>query len=143
VNGQTFYTLLGWDGISLQLTQKIIDVLYFDRSDHPHFGSKIFQNFDNDGYSRIFFKYSSSASMVLRYDNQYLVNNKKWNPEKKRFETDREQVNMIVCEELVPVDPQLEGQFEYYVPSEVFDGFVFRDGMWNYFKNVDVRNKSH
>jgi hypothetical protein len=88
------------------------------------------------------FKYSSSASMLLTYDNQYIVKNKKWNSSKKQFETDREKAWMIVCDELVTPDPQFEGQFEYYVPSsETFNAFLFKDDKWNFIKNVDVRNK--
>jgi hypothetical protein len=141
-NNQKFYTLLGWDGINNQLTQKVIDVLYFDNSNHPHFGAKIFSNYGNDQICRVLFKYSSSASMVLTYDNQYLIKNKKWNSTKKQFETDREKAWMIVCDELIPMEPLFEGQFEYYVPSsEVFNAFIFKNGRWNFMKNVDVRNK--
>jgi hypothetical protein len=139
---QPYYTLLGWDGLDLKLTQKIIDVLYFDKSGRPHFGAKIFTGFGNDEITRVLFKYSSSASMILTYDEQYLVTDKKWNPSKKIFETGRVKKRMIVCDDLVPLDPQLEGQYEYYVPSsEDFNGFVFKDGKWNFYKNVDVRNK--
>jgi hypothetical protein len=141
-NNQKFYTLLGLDRLNSQLTQKIIEVLFFDKSDQPHFGAKIFRNYGNDKVCRVLFKYSSSASMVLTYDDQYLIKNKKWNSSKKQFESDREKVYMIVCDELIPMDPQFEGQFEYYVPSsEVFNGFVFNAGNWNFYQNVDVRNK--
>jgi hypothetical protein len=142
INDQQFYTLLGWDGLNLKLTQKIIDVLSFDKSNHPRFGAKIFRNLGKEQVSRVFFKYSSSASMVLKYEDQYLIKNKKWNSSTKIFETERVKEWMIVCDELIPLDPQLEGQYEYYVPSsEVFNGFVFKDGTWNFYKNVDVRNK--
>jgi hypothetical protein len=140
-DNQKFYTLLGWDGLSSQITQKIIDIVSFDKSGHPNFGAKIFRNYGNDEECRLLFKYSSSASMVLKYDDQYLIKNKKWNPSKNQFLSDREKTSMIVCDELIPLDPQFEGQFEYYVPSsEIFNGFVFKDGTWNFYKNVDVRN---
>ena len=138
---KNFYTLLGLDRFNLQLTQKVIDVLYFDESNHPHFGAKIFMNYGNEQICRVLFKYSSSASMLLTYDDQYLLTNKKWDASKKQFESEREKAWMIVCDELIPLEPQFEGQFEYYVPSsETFNGFVFKDGKWNFFKNVDVRN---
>lgn len=141
-NNQKFYTLLGWDGLNNQLTQKVIDVLYFDNSNHPHFGAKIFKNYGNDQICRVLFKYSSSASMLLTYDNQYLIKNKKWNSSKNQFEIDRKKEWMIVCDELIPMEPLFEGQFEYYVPSsEVFNAFIFKNGKWNFIKNVDVRNK--
>jgi hypothetical protein len=139
---QRFYTLLGWDGVNVQLNQKIIDVLFFDSSMHPHFGAKIFRNFGNDQMYRVLFRYSSSVSMVLNYDEQYLIKNKKWNPGKKQFDSEMEKTRMIVCDELIPLDPLFDGQFEYYVPSsEVFNGFVFSNGTWNYNKNIEVRNK--
>jgi len=139
---QKFYTLLGLDRLNNQLIQKVIDVLYFDNANHPHFGAKIFRNYGNDQICRVLFKYSSSASMLLTYDNQYIIKNKKWNPTKKQFENEREKAWMIVSDELVPPDPQLEGQFEYYMPSsEIFNAFIFNEGKWNFIKNVDVRNK--
>ena len=140
-NNQKFYTLLGLDRLNSQLTQKIIEILFFDKSNQPHFGAKIFRNYGNDLVCRVLFKYSSSASMVLTYDDQYLIKNKKWNSSKNQFEIDREKVSMIVCDELIPLDPQFEGQYEYYVPSsEVFNGFVFNAGSWSFYQNVDVRN---
>lgn len=141
-NNQKFYTLLGWDAVNLQITQKVIDVLYFDNSNHPHFGAKIFRNYGNDQICRVLFKYSSSASMVLTYDNQYLIKNKKWDSKKKQFESDREKAWMIICDEMVPLDPQFDGQFEYYESaSGIFNAFIFKDCKWSFFKNVDVRNK--
>jgi hypothetical protein len=141
-DNQEFYTLLGWDGLSSQINQRVIEILTIDTSGHLHFGAKIFRNYGNDEECRLLFKYTSSASMVLKYDDQYLIKNKKWNSSKKQFQSDREKTSMIVCDELIPLDPQFEGQFEYYVPSsEVFNGFVFIDGKWNFYKNVDVRNK--
>jgi hypothetical protein len=142
-NKQKFYTLLGWDPMNSQLTRKVVDVLFFDQSDYPHFGARIFRNFGNDLTSRVIFQYSSSVSMLLIYDEQYLVNHKKWNAGKKQFEKELEKARMIVCDELIPSDPQFEGQYEYYVPSsEVFNGFVFKNGMWNFSKNIEVRNKA-
>ena len=143
-NKQKFYTLLGWDGLNLQLLQKIIDVLLFDKTDQPQFGAKIFRNYGGDSLCRVLFKYSSSASMILTYDDQYLTKNKKWDSSQKKFESEREKARMIVCDELIPLDSQFEGQFEYYVPSsEVYNGFVFKNGYWYFYKNVDARNKIH
>ena len=139
---QTFYTLLGWHGSNSLLTQKVIEVLIFDYLHHPRFGAMIFRNYGNDKICRIIFKYSSTAAMYLDYDEQFLPEKKKWNPSKKQFETEKIKKHMIVCDELIPREPILEGQFEYYIPSsEMFDGFVFMDGFWNFFSNIDARNK--
>jgi hypothetical protein len=143
-NNQKFYTLLGLNGLNLQLSQRIIDVLFFDKTDQPQFGAKIFRNYRGDSLYRVIFKYSSSASMVLTYDDQYLIINKKWNSSRKQFESERKKASMIVCDELIPLDSQFEGRFEYYVPSsEIYNGFVFKKGYWYFYKNVDVRNKRH
>jgi len=141
-NNQKYYTLLAWDGINPQLSQKMIEVLWFDSVNQPHFGARIFKKSGNDQSCRIFFKYSSTSSMLLTYDDQYITQNKKWNPAKRKFESKTEKISMIVCDELIPLDPQLEGQFEFYVPSsEVFDGFIFNEGCWYFHKDIDVRNE--
>lgn len=142
-DNRKYYTLLGWDGLSQQLSQKIIEILWFDNQEQPYFGAKIFRNLGNDQLCRILFKYASTASMILTYDDQYLTKNKKWNASKKQFDSETEKTSMIVCDELIPIDPQLEGQYEYYIPSsEVYNGFVFKEGHWNFSRDVDVRNKS-
>jgi len=139
---QKFYTLLGWRGLNSQITEKVIDVLLFNDKEVPHFGAMVFKNFGNDKMCRVIFKYSSGASMFLDYDEQFLHEKKKWNPSKKQFETENTKKHMIVCDELVPQDPILEGQFEYYIPSsEIFNGFSFINGFWTYFRNIDARNK--
>ena len=45
---KTVYTLLGWDGVNSRLSQKIIEVLSFDKKETPRFGARIFRNFGND-----------------------------------------------------------------------------------------------
>ena len=48
---------------------------------------------------------------------------------------------MIVFDRLTPMDPKLEGQYEFYVPeTNIFDGFVFYNGKWVFIKEVDARN---
>ena len=79
--------------------------------------------------------------MNLRYEKQSIVTSKNWNARKREFEYTREKAYLIVCDRLVPADPQLEGQYEYYIPSgEVMDGFRFLDGCWQFMEDVDVRN---
>jgi hypothetical protein len=80
--------------------------------------------------------------MLLTFDDQHITQKSKWNPSKRKFESKTEKISMIVCDELIPMDPQSEGKFEFYIPSsEVFNGFIFNDGCWYFHKNVDVRNK--
>jgi hypothetical protein len=141
-HGRRYYTLIGWDGLSSLVTQKIIEILYFDDLNKPHFGAKIFKDYKDNECSRVIFRYSANATMFLNYDEQFLPAKKKWNPSKKEFESTQVKAFMIVCDELVPPDPQLEGLYEYYVPSsESFNGFIFSNGHWQYYQNIDARNQ--
>lgn len=55
-------------------------------------------------------------------------------PRKKR-------VMMIVFDRLVPLDPSLAGQYQYYIPeTNIFDAFVFSKGKWIFAQDVDARN---
>jgi hypothetical protein len=141
---QVLYTLLGWDGINDQVSQKIIEVLYWDSGGNPHFGAKIFRKYGNEEMCRVMFRHSSSVSMLLNYDTQFLVTGKKWNPKKMEFEIEKRKTEMIVCDELIPMDEMFEGRYEYYVPSsENYHGFVFQDGNWYFYKNVEFIPNDH
>jgi hypothetical protein len=105
------------------------------------FGAEIFKNYKDGKNKRIIFKYSSGSSMILKYEEQYLTGNKKWNPAKKQFDSESQKKYMIVADYLAPVEPRFEGMFEYYVPSsDIYQGFIFERGCWTYYKEVDVRN---
>ena len=79
--------------------------------------------------------------MVLSYEKQSVVTASKWNASKRAFETQRIRQMMIVCDRIVPMDPQMTGRYEYYVPaSDVMDGFVYSDGCWSRVTGVDARN---
>jgi hypothetical protein len=80
--------------------------------------------------------------MFLDYDEQFLPAKKKWNKEKKEFDIEQRKEWMIVCDDLVPSNPILEGQYEFYIPSsETYHGFVFEGGFWVYYQNIDARNR--
>lgn len=122
-----YYTLLGWDGNDNITQKKIIDVLTFNSKDKPVFGADIFK-YDKKRYKRIIFEYSKTVSMSLKYDKQNMQNNKK-----KKM--------MIVFDRLAPLDPNLEGQYQFYYPeTNIFDAFIFRSGKWEYIKDIDARN---
>jgi hypothetical protein len=122
-----YYTLLGWDSNDNITQKKIIDVLTFNSKDKPIFGADIFK-YDKKRYKRVIFEYSKTVSMSLKYDKQNMLNNKK-----KKM--------MIVFDRLSPLDPNLEGQHQFYYPeTNIFDAFIFKSGKWNYVKDVDARN---
>jgi len=130
IGNHTIYTLLGWDGISPTVNQKLIEVLTFDLKGNPKFGAKIFRDYLKGPRSRIIFRYSASASMLLRPDEQYIKNGKTV-----------KKTRMIVCDRLVPLEAKLEGQTDFYIPaSDVFDGFIFINGTWKFIRDVEGRN---
>jgi len=141
-SGKQFYTLLGWSGKNAVITQKIIEILSFNDRGIPEFGLPLFPDFKGGKMTRIIFRYSASTSMSLKYEEQMISSDKKWNPKKREFEFKTRTAMMIVCDRLVPLDPQLEGQYQYYVAAgDVFDGFEWKNGGWNFIQGIDSRNK--
>ncbi len=125
--GKKYYTLLGWDGNNNITKKKIIDVIVFNSKDKPVFGAPIFK-YNKKTQKRIIFEYNGTVSMSLKYDKQFMLHGKK-----KR--------KMIVFDRISPLDPQLEGVYQYYYPeTNIFDAFIFRNGKWNFLKDVDARN---
>lgn len=138
----TAYTLLGWDGNNSVVTQKVIEVMMFGRDGKITFGAPLFKDYQQGQNTRIIFRYSAESSMILKLDEQQVITSKKWNPKKREFMTESRQASMIVCDRLVPLDPQLEGLYQHYVPaSDIYDGFVLNNGKWLFIKGVDARNK--
>lgn len=115
---KNYYTLLAKDENDKISQKKIIDVLTFDNQGVPHFGADIF-NFQKKYPKRIIFEYSAGCSMSLKYS-----------PKK----------DSIIFGHLAPIEPQLEGQFQYYCSDMSFDGFGFKKGKWNYGADVKAMN---
>jgi len=135
------YTLLGWEGRNLSEMQKIIEILWFDEKNNPHFGKKIFNKYKDNENKRVIFTYSSLVTMVLRYDEQFLSKGKKWNASSRTFEEKSSKAAMIVCDRLVMVD-MAEGKGPVLAPAgDVYDGFIFENGRWNFVESVDARNR--
>jgi hypothetical protein len=132
---QTYYTLLAWDGYSQKTSRKIIDILTFDQKGKPQFGLPVFKTAEGTS-TRVIFEYSRSATLLLRYDNQYLVT-----AQRKDGSPVTKKMGMIVFDRLVPIDPRLKGRFEYYVPSgETYDAYFFNRGFWQLAEDVLVTN---
>ena len=46
---------------------------------------------------------------------------------------------MIIFDRLSPLDPNLEGQYQFYYPeTNIFDAFIFKSGKWNFVKDIDA-----
>ena len=119
--GDTYYTLLGFDFNNLLTAKKIIEILYFKDNKIPVFGKPVF-NYRNILCNRIIFEYSAKVSMSLKY---------------------KKDLNMIVFDHLSPSKPSYEGHFMYYGPDFSYDGLIFENGVWNEVKDIDVRNTSY
>jgi len=138
--GEDFYTLLGWSGRDPAITHKLIDVLSFDPAGRPRFGMKIFSGYQNGNHARIIYRYSASATMFLKYEKHTTQYKGRWNAEKRSFIMGSEEVMMIVSERLVPLEPEMEGMYQFYVPSgDLFDGFLLRNGVWVFKNDIDSR----
>ncbi|MEI7491942.1 MAG: hypothetical protein WCK92_11125 [Bacteroidota bacterium] len=135
------YILLGWAGISKDISGKIIEVMALGGNGTPAFGSPVFPGYLDGKLLRVVFRYASSAGMNLRYQLQILPGKPKWNAKKKEYTNSTGSQWMIVFDHLVPMDPQLAGQYQFYVPaSETAEGFVYENFRWKYIGEFDARN---
>jgi hypothetical protein len=121
VGKKVYYFVLGWQGNNNLTTCKVVDVIYFDLWNNVSFGAPLFMDENKKIKHRIIFEYNAQAVMLLRY-------------EKKK--------KMIVFDHLSPSSPSAKGQFQYYGPDFTYDGLSFKKGMWQYQKNLDLRNSS-
>lgn len=139
-NGK-IYTLLGWEGKDLTEMQKIIEIVTFDENELPHFGKAIFNKYKTGQNKRVIFRYSPVSSMVLRYEEQTITLGKKWNASQKTFHENHSKVSMIVCDRLVET-ATVESKTMVMIPAgDVYDGFIFDKGRWNFIEGIDARNK--
>lgn len=52
--------------------------------------------------------------------------------------------DMIVFDNLIPLNPSLQGQRQFYVPEgNIMNGLHFSAGKWKLFEDIDARNPSH
>ncbi len=121
-----YYTLLGWDGNNMLTTRKIVDVITFNEFGHPEFGAPVFRT--RQGLKkRYIIEYANHVAASLKYERHYLYDgkNRTW---------------MIVFDRVTPLTPMLEGQYQFYVPeTNIFDAFVFQNGLWQLYEDVDAR----
>lgn len=116
-DNRTYYTLLAVRYHNSAITEKMVDILFFNEYDKPVFGAPIIQS-GNKFKHRLVFDYSAFATVNLRYD---------------------EQLKMIIFDHVAAADPKYNGQIEYYGPDLTFDGLSFQKGRWMYKANLDLR----
>jgi hypothetical protein len=125
---KTYYTLLGWDGNDNMSRKKMIDVVSFGSDGAPKFGDGIF-SYEKKFPRRVIFEYAPDAVMTLNYAEA-----------SKQIDNKNITTDMIVFSHLMPSHPALEGQYQFYVTDGSFDAFMFKNGKWEYVKDVDARN---
>ncbi len=120
VNGkQPYFILLGWKGNNHKTTKKVIEVLSFEKGE-PVFGKNIFETAKNIPLkNRVVFEYNKLNAMTLTFDKK---------------------VNMIVFDHLVPYDPKMVGNFEFYASDLSFDGYKLVYGKLSLSENVQLKN---
>lgn len=120
INGkQPYYILLGWKGNNQKTTKKVIEVLSFENGE-PVFGKNIFEVVKNGPLkNRVVFEYNRINSMTLAYDKK---------------------VNMIVFDHLVPYDPKMVGNFEFYAADLSFDAYKLAYGKLALVEDVALKN---
>lgn len=135
---KTHYMLLGWDGNDRYTRKKIIEVLTFDKEQHPVFGAHIFTGSKYSQNTRIIFEYYAAAGMSLKYEKHGYRKVMKIG---SHSFTRRAHSEMIVFDRLVPLDESYTGQTILMVPSgSIIDAFIFRKGCWIFTGDVDARN---
>lgn len=113
------YVLLGWKGHNSEISQKVIDVLSFDKTGAPVFGAPIFKMNDKT-QSRIVFRHAATVSMIVRY-----LPSKQW----------------IVYDHLAAPNGSAEGAYEVYGPDLSYDGLAYKRKKWVLMENIDLRNE--
>jgi hypothetical protein len=140
---KTYYTLLGWNGNDLFTNEKIIEVMQFKmKSSNPIvFGAKIFANYPNR-VARVILQYSKNASLSLKYERQsYNKSTGKRDPKTKQLIYETVFSNMIIFEELIPLDENTSNISGFLVPeSSLNQGFIVADGKWLFLPNVNGHN---
>ena len=136
IGGQKAYTLLGWDGYTANSNRKFIDIVTYDKKGTITFGLPVFKT-EKGIKTRVVLEYAEKANMLLRYDYQAIL-------VEKRKKIKKENTWLIVMDRMVPMDPSMEGFRKYYVPTgDTYDGYIFRDGYWTLVENIEVANKSN
>lgn len=114
-DGRKYYTLLGWDGNTEKSEKKIIDVLWFNNSKDLIFGAPLFIS-DLGIQNRVILEYNELASVTLEY---------------------KPKSEVILFDELEPVDGESTKVKTAYVPTLNYNGFIFKKGKWNLLKHLE------
>ncbi|MGV9012233.1 MAG: hypothetical protein ACOH13_06530 [Flavobacteriales bacterium] len=113
--GRTWYTLLGWKGVSDLETQKVVEVLSFAPT--AKFGAAAFPDGRKRNMRKLF-AYSAQGKMTLKWDAAHLS---------------------IVADHLAPTDPAFAGNPAFMAPDMTYDAYFWDKDHWEMQRDVDVR----
>ncbi|MDO9580973.1 MAG: hypothetical protein Q7J06_10485 [Bacteroidales bacterium] len=117
-DNKKWWVLLGIDYGNTFISRKIVDVLSFTPGDSIIFGNKWFVAGDEIRFRDVF-EYASNGMMSLRFSSG----------------------KSVVFDHLVPFNPAMKGDRQYYGPDYSYDAYYFENGLWKLTINVDARNK--
>ena len=119
--GVTYYTILGYDGATIQSSKKWIDVLWFNSDGEAVFGSPLFKIDENDYEPQFRFEleYANKANIVLRHETSNKKNR-----------------DMIIFSHVDAKTPEFKGIRGEYYPDGTYDFFLFEKKKWVWYKNL-------
>ncbi len=117
--GKKYYNLFGWKNSTPISTKKVMDVLHFENG-KPTFGAPIIDvvrpEDDNDGIKcRFILEYSNKGAVSLNY---------------------HEDKDMIIYDHVAPEQEEGKGMYHGYLPDGTYEGFEFKNGIWNHVAKV-------
>lgn len=118
VRNKNSYILLGYDGGQKSKKRKIMEFLVVEPGGKLSLGMPILEN-AGQVQRRFVLEYAPEVSVGMRYD---------------------ERLNAVVFDHLVPMRPELKGQYGFYVPDLSYDAYHFQKGRWKLLLDVDARN---
>jgi hypothetical protein len=119
----------------------VIEILRINLDGEPVFGGDVFEGYPRPGVKRVVYRFSASATMNLKYENQVISTRKIWNPRKRVFDTEESRGMVIVADHVEPMDPLMESMFQFYIPAgDIHDGFMMKTGKWQFHPGIETRN---
>ncbi len=109
------YLLLGWRGKDRLISQKVIDIIYFEK-DEVKFGLPVFKHGNSDKY-RVVFTYPTNLIFSLKY-----------HPQEKQ----------VVFDRFGPPSQAQAGNYAFYTPQLIFDAYKLVKRKWIFTQDVPV-----
>ena len=107
-----YYLLLGWDGNDERTDKKIIDVLSISNS--VTFGAPVFF-YKKQKLQRFILEYKEDALVSVKYNND---------------------INSIVFPNVTPLNDDLIGLYDFYIPDGRIDAFELKNGTFRFKENI-------